>query len=121
MTQKVLGFGGVFFRAKDPAASAQWYRDALGIDLTPTDETTTPWMATGGATVFAPFAPDTDYFGTPNQQFMVNFRVSDMAAMVAQLEAAGTRVEVQPDMPPIGKFTHAWDPEGNKFELWEEM
>ena len=52
---------------------------------------------------------------------MVNFRVRDMAAMVAQLEAAGARVEVQPDMPPIGKFTHAWDPEGNKFELWEEM
>ena len=121
MTEKVLGFGGLFFRAKDPAALAKWYADTLGVDLTPTDETTNPWEAAGGPTVFAPFAADTDYFGNPDQQFMVNFRVRDMAAMVAQLEATGARVEVQPDMPPIGKLTHAWDPEGNKFELWEEM
>lgn len=119
MSEKVLGIGGIFFRAKDRAALALWYRDVLGIDLTPTDETTTPWMAEGGPTVFAPFAEDTEYFGNPDQQVMINFRVRDMAAMVAQLKAAGTRVEIQPDMPPIGKFSHAWDPEGNKFELWE--
>ena len=29
--QKVLGFGGFFFRSHDRAALAQWYRDILGI------------------------------------------------------------------------------------------
>ena len=75
-------------------------------------------MASGGPTVFAPFAQDTTYF-TEKKSVMVNFRVADMDAMVAQLEQAGipcTRLE---DMPGIGKFAHLHDPEGNPIELWE--
>ncbi|MFK7836094.1 MAG: VOC family protein [Sulfitobacter sp.] len=86
--QKVLGFGGLFFRAKDPAKLAKWYLTHLGIDFVPQDSETQPWMATGGATVFAPFAADTDYFPA-RQSFMMNFRVADLAGMIAQLGVAG--------------------------------
>ncbi len=116
--QKVMGFGGFFFRAKDRKALALWYRDLLGIDLVPQTEEETPWIAQGGATVFAPFEQDTSYFAE-NKSFMLNFRVADLEAMMAQLEAAGTPVTRLDDMPGIGKFAHLTDPEGTPIELWE--
>ena len=79
--ERVTGFGGFFFRSKDPASLATWYRDVLGIDLVPTAADQTPWMAKGGATVFAPFAADTDYFAT-DKAFMLNFRVPDLGKML---------------------------------------
>ncbi len=118
--EKVLGLGGVFFRAADPAALAAWYRDHLGIDLVPDDYETRPWTQTGGVCVFAPFAEDTEYFGDRGNRFMLNFRVRDLAAMRAQLERAGITVETDPDSPyPNGSFAWITDPEGNRIELWE--
>lgn len=118
--QKVLGFGGFFFRAADPAALAAWYATHLGIDEVPKDYDTTPWTQTAGVTVFAPFAQDTDYFGDPAKQFMLNFRVADLDAMIAQLEAAGIDVRRDPNSPqPNGSFAHLKDPEGNPIELWQ--
>ncbi len=116
--ERVQGFGGFFFRSKDPAALSAWYRDRLGIDLVPTAADQTPWMADGGATVFAPFAADTDYFAA-DKSFMLNFRVSNLDAMVAQLEDAGVSVKMVGDMPGIGRFAHLSDPEGTPIELWE--
>ena len=116
--QRVQGFGGFFFRAKAPEALAEWYRDVLGIDLVPTAADQQPWMADGGATVFAPFAADTDYFAS-NKAFMLNFRVADLDAMVAQVEAAGVSVKRHDDMPGIGRFAHLADPEGTPIKLWE--
>ena len=118
--EKVLGLGGVFFRARDPDALARWYRDMLGIDLVPQDYETRPWTQDAGVCVFAPFANETEYFGRAENRFMLNFRVRDLGAMVAQLEAAGVVVEPDPDSPyPNGRFAWATDPEGNRFELWE--
>ena len=118
--EKVLGLGGVFFRARDPGGLATWYRDMLGIDLVPDDEETPPWRQTEGSCVFAPFAEDTTYFGDPKKQFMLNFRVRDLGAMTAQLEAAGVEVRPDPDSPqPYGRFAWLNDPEGNPIELWE--
>ncbi len=116
--QKVLGIGGVFFRSRDPKALAAWYRDHLGIDLVPETAEGTPWITEGGVTVFAPFAVDTDYF-PPEKQVMINFRVADLAAMEAQLHAAGIETFNQSEMDGIGKFAHLHDPEGNAIELWE--
>lgn len=116
--EQVTGFGGFFFRSKQPEVLAQWYRDALGIDLVPTAADQTPWMAEGGATVFAPFAEDTTYFSA-NKAFMLNFRVRDLAAMMAQLKAAGIDVRLVEEMPGVGKFAHLEDPEGTPIELWE--
>ncbi len=117
--QVVTGIGGVFFRAKDPAALAGWYREHLGVDEVPKDYDATPWHTAAGTTVFAPFAADTDYFGRPEQSWMINFRVADMDAMVAQLEAAGIAVKRDPEAYPNGRFARLHDPEGNPVELWE--
>jgi glyoxylase I family protein len=89
--QKVTGIGGFFFRAKDPAALAAWYQTHLGIDLAPTTDGGTPWTTEEGITIFAPFASDTDYFPA-DQAFMLNFRVQDMEAMLAQLRGAGIAI-----------------------------
>ena len=117
--QKVDGIGGVFFRAKDPAALAKWYAENLGVDPVPSDYETAPWQAKGGTTVFAPFQHDTDYFGDKKNQWMLNFRVSDLDAMAAQLSAAGIDVKVDPETHPNGRFARLYDPEGNAIELWQ--
>lgn len=116
--EKVTGIGGVFIRARDPEALARWYRDHLGIDPVPEDANATPWLSEGGVTVFAPFAADTDYFPA-GQQVMINFRVADLAAMLAQLRAAGVEVFNESAMDGIGQFAHITDPEGNAVELWQ--
>lgn len=116
--EKVLGFGGLFLRAKDPQRLAAWYRDHLGIDLVPQGPDDAPWMADGGATVFAPFAEDTDYFAATSS-FMINFRVANLDAMMTQLEAAGIAVTFTEEMAGVGRFAHLSDPEGTPIELWE--
>ena len=84
--QNVKGFGGFFFRAKNPEGLARWYRDHLGIQPAPTDMETEPWVTESGVTVFSPFDADTDYFAA-DKTFMLNFRVADLDAMVAQLKS----------------------------------
>ena len=112
--QKVTGIGGVFFRAREPKALKAWYAEHLGVDGAPV------WHQARGYTVFEPFAADTDYFPS-ERQWMINFRVDDLGAMTAQLEAAGITVETRTewDMPEVGKFARIHDPEGNPIELWE--
>lgn len=79
---------------------------------------TPPWVSQAGVTVFAPFKQDTDYFRA-DRQFMLNFRVADMDAMLMQLRAAGIEVFNEQSMEGIGRFVHLHDPEGNPIELWE--
>jgi glyoxylase I family protein len=116
--QKVLGLGGVFFKAKDPAALALWYETNLGISRT-TDYDLPYWTQERGPTVFEPFPSDTDYFGARENRFMLNFRVADLNAMVDQLRANGNDVVVEPNPQPNGRFARLFDPEGNPLELWQ--
>ncbi len=83
--ERVTGIGGLFFRSKNPAATAEWYKEHLGIDLVPTDYNQKSWSQEAGPTVFAPFPEDTEYFGDAARQWMINFRVNDLDAMVGQL------------------------------------
>lgn len=117
--ERVLGIGGLFFRSREPKALADWYRDHLGIDLVPSTYEEPPWMQEAGPTAFAPFREDSEYFGRREQAWMVNFRVRDLEAMVAQLGAAGVEVTVDPEVYPNGRFARLHDPEGNPIELWE--
>lgn len=117
--EKVTGIGGLFFRAKDPGALAEWYAAHLGVPVVPSDYETQPWQQEAGATVFAPFPRDTDYFGDSKQMWMINFRVRDLDAMIAQLEAAGIEVKLHPETLPNGRFARLHDPEGNPIELWQ--
>ena len=116
---RLTGIGGLCFRAKNPEAVAQWYKAHLGIDLVPTDYSQQPWSQQAGPTVFAPFPVDTDYFGDPAKKWMINFRVSDLDAMVGQLRASGISVTVDPENYPNGRFARLQDPEGNPIQLWE--
>jgi glyoxylase I family protein len=117
--QRVTGIGGLFFRANDPTALGQWYKDKLGIDLIPSAYGQKPWTQDAGPTAFAPFPKDTKYFGRKEQSWMIDFRVKDIDAMVAQLRASGEKVKVDPTVYPNGRFAHLHDPEGNPIELWE--
>ncbi len=114
--ERVVGIGGVFLRASDPAALNAWYRDCLGLDA---DEHGL-WQPGAGVTVFATFERDTDYFGSPSQQVMLNFRVDDLDAMLAQLREKGADVvaDVQ-EMDGVGRFGWVTDPEGHRIELWQ--
>ncbi len=113
--ERVLGIGGYFVRASDPAALTAWYRDVLGLDL----DVHGLWQPDAGPTVFAAFERASDYFPGA-QQTMLNFRVRDLDAMLAQVRAAGGTVtdEVQ-DMDGVGRFGWVSDPDGNRIELWQ--
>ena len=112
-----MGIGGYFLRAADPAALSAWYRDCLGLDC---DENGL-WHQGAGLTVFATFGSETDYFGSRTQQTMLNFRVRDLDAMVAQLRAKGADVEEMQEMDGVGRFSWVTDPEGNRVELWQPV
>ena len=116
--EKVKGIGGLFFRSKDPKALAVWYEKYLGINPSPTSMDTPPWMTEEGITILAPFAEDTDYFRAESQ-FMVNFRVGDMDAMLKQLAGGGVEPKSDVMEEGLGRFVHINDPEGNPIELWE--
>ena len=80
--EKVEGIGGVFFRARGQKALAEWYRDHLGVALVPDKYDDPPWQQQAGPTAFAPFEQDTKYFGDVGKQWMINFRVGDLDAMM---------------------------------------
>ncbi len=114
--ERVLGIGGYFLRAADPEALSAWYRDVLGLDV---DENGM-WHQEPGPTVFATFGSGTEYFGSSTQQTMLNLRVRDLDATLAQLRESGADVvdDVQ-EMAGIGRFGWVTDPEGNRIELWQ--
>ena len=116
---RVMGIGGVFFRAKDPKGLARWYQEHLGITMTPDNYEDDCWRQEAGFTVFAPFPQETPYFGAREQAFMVNFRVRDLEGLAAQLRGAGIEVAMDPETYPNGRFARIHDPEGNPIELWE--
>lgn len=110
---KATGIGGVFFRARDIKALAAWYETHLGVAGF--------WNQEAGLTIFSPFEQATTYFPA-DKQWMINFRVDDIDALIAQLKAAGIAVETRPnewDTPETGRFARIVDPEGNQIELWQ--
>ena len=115
---KATGIGGVFLRAKDPAALAKWYTDVLGLEK---DEGGyTVLRSSGGETLtWAAFPGDTDYFGSKEQAVMVNYRVDDLDRMLDQLRTAGVPVDDHIEEHEYGRFGWAFDPEGNRLELWQ--
>ncbi|MER6220894.1 VOC family protein [Streptomyces sp. 900105755] len=114
--ERVLGIGGYFLRSADPAAQKAWYRDCLGLAI----DDHGLWEQPAGPTVFAAFESGTDYFGSPAQQTMLNFRVRDLDAMLAQLRAKGADVDAETqEMDGVGRFGWVTDPEGNRIELWQ--
>ena len=121
----VQGIGGLFFRSENPDALSEWYREHLGVGAGCVAEGAGEanewvWMTHGGPVVFAPFASDSDYFAA-DKAFMINFRVSGLDQLLAQLREAGIDVitNAEWDQPGVGRFARSHDPEGNAIELWE--
>jgi len=121
--ERVTGIGGVFFKARDPKALGEWYKQHLGIDVQPWSGAAFDWGEGSGdpkgVTSWALFKDDTTYFAPSTSSFMLNYRVRDLDAMLAQLRAAGVPVDEKVDDGEYGRFGRAMDPEGNRFELWQ--
>jgi predicted enzyme related to lactoylglutathione lyase len=116
--ERVTGIGGVFFRARDPDDLLAWYETHLGV---PIHDGHVVFQDANGTYVWAPFRADTDYWPA-EREWMVNYTVADLDAMLAQLRAAGTEVDEKIEvLDGIGRFGWAVDPEGNRFELWEPV
>ena len=119
---RVIGVGGIFFKAKDKGALVKWYKDVLGLEMqdwggafiTPETMAAHP----GAGTVFSPFEADTDYMLPSTKDFMINLAVDDLDGILASCAAHGVEANVLPD-EPNGRFAHILDPEGTKIELWQ--
>ena len=116
---RVTGIGGVFIRATDPDALRQWYADHLGFDFDPSGSVLLVRHKENDATVWNTFAQDTSYFGATSQQVMVNYRVDDLDALLAALQAAGIAQTGPGETSEFGQFAWIIDPEGNRIELWQ--
>lgn len=120
---RVLGVGGVFFKAHDVDALKEWYRRVIGFEINdwggvfflPDSAAAHP----GAGTVWSPFKASTDYFEPSKKDFMINFMVDDLDGVLERCREHGVEpVKLFPD-EPNGRFAHVLDPEGNKIELWE--
>jgi predicted enzyme related to lactoylglutathione lyase len=121
---KITGIGGVFFKSKgDPAALAAWYEKHLGLPLEPWGGGALRWPEDKaddkGVTAWAVAKADSKWFAPSEAPFMINYRVDDLAGMLARLKASGIDVLQGPESHENGKFAWIVDPDGNKVELWE--
>jgi len=120
--KRVTGIGGIFFKAKDPDKLREWYRLHLGIESESWGGFAFQWQtdprSASGSTIWSPFADDTKYFEPSQKPFMINFRVEDLHALLAELRAEGVEVS-KTEESEFGKFSWVMDPEGNRVELWE--
>ena len=114
--KRVVGIGGVFFKARDPERLRAWYREHLGFEIT-------EWGGVGfggqGTTVWTVFPADTRYFDPSTAPFMINYRVENLDWVLAALRSEGCEVDEKVESPEYGKFGWVMDPEGNRLELWE--
>ena len=122
--KRVTGIGGIFFKAKDPKALAEWYRVHLGVGVEEWGGAGFRWASPDnpggvGTTVWCPFKEDTQHFAPSHASFMINYRVDDLDALLGALRAEGCKVEDKVDDSEYGKFGWVIDPEGNKVELWQ--
>jgi predicted enzyme related to lactoylglutathione lyase len=121
--KRVVGVGGIFFRAKKPKELSAWYHKHLGIK-TQDNVALFTWQSRKnskrvGYTVWSIFPHDSSYFRSKKLQFMINYRVKNLNKLLAELRREGVRVDRKVENLDYGKFGWVTDPEGNRIELWE--
>jgi len=121
--RRVTGIGGIFFKCKDPGKVKEWYKINLGL---PTNEygAVFEWYQSAdgtkkGLTTWSPFRETTKYFEPSTKDFMINYRVENIKALVEELKKSGVTIVDTIQAVDYGKFVHILDPDGNKVELWE--
>jgi predicted enzyme related to lactoylglutathione lyase len=121
--KRVTGVGGIFFKCKDPGKVREWYQTHLGL-FTNEYGAVFEWRQAADTTKkgflqWSPFSEKTKYFAPSTKEFMINYRVDNLEALVAALKEEGVTVTDTIETFDYGKFVHIMDPEGNKLELWE--
>jgi predicted enzyme related to lactoylglutathione lyase len=124
--EKVTGIGGIFFTSDDPKKLTAWYQKHLGVDFGDNLYVDFIWKNVHSArepghTVLSIFKTGNDYFSPSTSPLMINFRVTDLNAMLAQLRRDGIWVAEKTEEYDYGKFGWCMDPEGNKIELWQPV
>ncbi len=124
---KLDGIGGVFIYANDPHALSQWYARHFDLGFIYSEGESTYYLefhyrddhdpSERKSTVFAIY-PAADHLGPECREFMLNFRVTDLDALLKQLKAAGVQTG-HIEAYEYGRFSWIKDPEGNRLELWE--
>jgi predicted enzyme related to lactoylglutathione lyase len=123
--KKVTGIGGIFFKCKDPKKVTEWYQKHLGLTTNPYGATF-EWYESADSTKKAqtqwtPFSETTKYFEPSSKDFMINYRVENLEALVAELKKEGVTIVDNMETYDYGKFIHILDTEGNKIQLWEPI
>lgn len=121
--KKVTGIGGIFFKCKDPKKMNDWYKANLGLN-TNDYGASFEWRDIDdsekkGLTQWSTFSETTQYFAPSTKDFMINYRVENIEALVDELKQNGVTVVDAIESSEFGKFVHILDPEGNKIELWQ--
>jgi predicted enzyme related to lactoylglutathione lyase len=123
--KKVTGIGGVFFKCKDPKKITEWYQKHLGLNTNPYGATFEWYEGSDstkkGQTQWTPFAETTKYFEPSTKDFMINYRVENLEALVEELKKDGVTIVDTIETYDYGKFIHILDAEGNKVQLWEPI
>lgn len=125
MKKRVTGIGGVFFKSTDPKQTMEWYQRHLGLNVNAYG-TSFGWRKADmpdkvGLTTWCPFPAQTKYFAPSEKEFMINFRVEDLAALLEALREEGVTILGEIQVFDYGKFAHIMDADGNKIELWEPV
>jgi predicted enzyme related to lactoylglutathione lyase len=120
---RVTGIGGIFFKCKDPKKMREWYNTNLGLN-TNAYGAVFEWRQGAdttkkGFTQWSPFSEKTKYFDPSTKDFMINYRVENLEALIDQLKKSGVIITDTIESVEYGKFVHIMDIEGNKIELWE--
>jgi len=122
---RVTGLGGIFFKTKDPDKAKEWYAKHLGLATSPYGSSFEFRNAYRPDEInylqWSPFKEDTDYFNPSEKEFMINYRVQNIDALVEKLKLDGVVVLDDVETYDYGKFVHIMDHEGNKIELWEPV
>ncbi|NPD48057.1 MULTISPECIES: VOC family protein [unclassified Lentimicrobium] len=123
--KRVTGIGGIFFKCQSPDKMKNWYQKHLGLE-TDAYGTSFEWRHAEdankkGYTAWSPFKKDSDYFGKADQDYMINYRVENLEALVDELRKEGVEIVDKIDSFEYGKFVHIVDLEGNRIELWEPV
>lgn len=123
--KRVTGIGGVFFKAENPEQIRNWYATHLGIVMQGDHGAVFTWGKEGsdvpGSTAWCPFKNSTGYFKPSGKDFMFNYRVENLEALLISLREEGVVVVGEMEVYDYGKFAWIMDPEGNKIELWEPL
>jgi len=103
----------------------EWYQKHLGLETNPYGATfewyESPDPTKKAQTQWTPFAETTKYFEPSSKDFMINYRVENLEALVEALKNEGVSIVDTIETYYYCKFVHILDAEGNKIQLWEPI